>query len=298
MSIKSLSNHSQIRFTAQKMKSEPINNELQSTLRVMKLVSPYFLSKYTNGSPLDVQKRQINGVWHIVERFNHGLAHGLRQGALAKDIVDLLAQTRIESGNPDINGFLNWVAQQQAEGPSFLAKLEMAASFQRTGRQKEFPSSANPELYKQYELQDAVNFKKAAILSKTFKNNSEIELFKEAILWSNRGVLNENDHPDLKYLRCIIHAAHTLDLRRIPVFNEAKIKKDALDQLFNGKADCLPSALLKKLTDQLWKRSGQYLKATGDRDLIGGRKLSDAFFIQTKNPMLMVEAIHQIRSEK
>ena len=280
------------------MKSEPINNELQSTLRVMKLVSPYFLSKYTNGSPLDVQKRQINGVWHIVERFNHGLAHGLRQGALAKDIVDLLAQTRIESGNPDINGFLNWVAQQQAEGPSFLAKLEMAASFQRTGRQKEFPSSANPELYKQYELQDAVNFKKAAILSKTFKNNSEIELFKEAILWSNRGVLNENDHPDLKYLRCIIHAAHTLDLRRIPVFNEAKIKKDALDQLFNGKADCLPSALLKKLTDQLWKRSGQYLKATGDRDLIGGRKLSDAFFIQTKNPMLMVEAIHQIRSEK
>jgi hypothetical protein len=264
----------------------------------MKLVSPYFLSKYTNGSPLDVQKRQINGVWHIVERFNHGLAHGLRQGALAKDILDLLAQTRIESANPNINGFLNWVAQKQAEGPSFLAKLEMASSFQRSGRQKEFPSSANPELYKQYELQDAVNFKKAAILSKTFKNDSEIELFKEAILWSNRGVLNENDHPDLKYLRCIIHAAHTLDLRRIPVFNEAKIKKDALDQLFDGKADCLPPALLKKMTDQLWNRSGQYLKATGDRDLVGGRKLSDDFFIQTKNPLLMVKAIHQIRSEK
>ena len=64
--------------------------EYFASLRIMKLVSPYFLSRYRNGSQLDIQKRHINGVWHTVERFNHGLAHGLRQGALAKDIVDIL----------------------------------------------------------------------------------------------------------------------------------------------------------------------------------------------------------------
>ena len=44
--------------------------EYRATLRVMKLVSPYFLSPYGNGSPLDVKKRKIDGIWHTVERFN------------------------------------------------------------------------------------------------------------------------------------------------------------------------------------------------------------------------------------
>ena len=186
--------------------------------------------------------------------------------------------------------------EKQGEGLSFLAKLEMAASFQRSGRQKECSSSSDPDLYKKYELQDTINFKQAAAASKIFKTEAEIELFKEAIFWSNPGTLDETKHPDAKYLRCILHAAHTLDLRRIPAFNEARIKKDCLDQLFDLKATSLRSDLSKKLTDLLWERSGQYLQATGDRDLVSGRWLQDAFFIQTRNPIQMVQSIHQTRT--
>jgi hypothetical protein len=49
--------------------------------------------------------------------------------------------------------------------------------------------------------------------------------------------------------------------------------------------------------DQLWKRSGEYLKATGDRDLASGRWLTNDFFIQTRTPALIAQAIHQIRSK-
>lgn len=271
-------------------------DEYQITSRIMELVSPYFLSKYTNGSPFDVQQRQIDGVWHVVERFNHGLAHGLRQGALAKDLLNLLAQLPSQSLDPEVEGFLSWVRQKQADGLPFLAKLEMASSFQRTGRQKEFSSSDDPLLYQAYEWQDTLNFKKEAAVSGFFKNDLEIQLFQEAILWSNRGALDKETQLDLKYLRCILHAAHTMDLRRMPGFSEEKIKKDFLDQLFFGKSDCLPPALSKELTDRFWQRSGEYLQATGDRDLVSRAGLADAFFIQTSRPPLMVQAIHRIRT--
>ena len=272
--------------------------EYFASLRIMKLVSPYFLSRYRNGSQLDIQKRRINGVWHTVERFNHGLAHGLRQGALAKDIVDILYRARPQITHLGIDGFLEWIRQKHAEGTSFSAKLEMAASFQRSGRQSDVSSSADPTLYKQYEWQDTINFQKAAKSSKIFRDDREIELFKEAILWSNRGNLDENDLPDLKYLRCILHAAHTLDLRRIPAFDAAKIKNDCIDQLFDNQTDRLPLALSRQLADLLFQRSGEYLKATGDRDLVSGRLLTDDFFIQTRNPVLMGESgsSHSINS--
>lgn len=271
------------------------NREYQTSLRIMQLASPYFLSKYQNGSLGDIQKRQINGVWYKVERFNHGLAHALRQGALAKDILDILARMPIESGDLQIDTFLRWTRQKHLEGQPFLAKLEMAASFQRSGRQSEVSSSSNPTLYKEYEWQDTINFKKAANTSKLFKNDSEMELFKEALLWSNQGILDENKYPDLKYLRCILRAAHTLDLRRIIAFDAGKIKKDFLDQLFNHRAERLPLAISKKLTNTLWERSGKYLQATGDRDVVSKRWLTDIFFLQSQKPEMIVQAIDQVR---
>lgn len=255
----------------------------------MKLVSPYFLAKYPNGLPRDVQSRKINGVWYRVERFNHGLAHSLRQGALAKDIIDALASMKI-----DDHPFLNWVRSQRNQ-KNFMAKVEMAASFQRSGRKSDIAGSLNPSLYKEYELQDMHNFEKAAVASKLFTNQNEIDIFKEAILWSNRGILDENTHLDLKYLRCILHAAHTLDLRRILAFDEKRIKKDALEQLFDEKT--ISKDEVQKLINDLWSRSGQYLAATGDRDLTTRRWLTDTFFIQSKYPQKMVDAIHRVRMQ-
>jgi hypothetical protein len=155
------------------------NNEYDATMRVMQLASPYFLAKYLSGCDRDVVNRNIKGVSHTVERYNHGLAHGLRQGALAKDIFDILAHLELQRGNFEIDGLLDWVQKKKGEGDSFLAKLEMAACFQRSGRQMEGSSSAIPNLYKKYELQDGVNFQKAAVTSKIFQDNFEIDLFKE-----------------------------------------------------------------------------------------------------------------------
>ncbi len=260
-------------------------SEKQWTFRVMEAVKPYFLSAYREGTHWDRAIKPIQGVWYEVERFNHGLAHGLRQGALAKDIFDYLVQM------PDEGALFKWVRTKSAD-PHFLKKLEMASSFQRSGREQEGGSSVIPALYKKYELQDAVNFRKAALESGIFSSASEIQVFEEAILWSNKGTLDENANEDLKYLRGILHTAHTLDLRRIITFDAERIKNDAFDQLFGAGSD----PRYRKIIESLWNRSGEYIQATGDRDLVHQRGLQDTFFLQSSDPIQMVDAIDRIRN--
>ena len=273
--------------------------EKEATLRVIEAIKPYFLSPYRLGSPSNCAEKWIRGIRYKVERFNHGLAHGIRQGALAKDIFELLIQMNREGisfKETEGNKLLDW-AFKKSRDPLFLKKIELASSFQRSGREQEGGSSDIPELYKKFELQDTVYFRKAAFQSGLFTDPMEILIFQEAILWSNKGTLNEKELEDLKYLRRILHAAHTLDLRRINGFDPVRIRNDAKEQLFGSGLDFSKDPLYKKAIDILWDRSGAYLEATGDRDVVSQRGLQNRFFLQTKNPDQMASAIDRIRKQ-
>lgn len=259
----------------------------QHTLHILDMVSPYFLAAYTDSFPGgDRVTRKICGQIYFVERANHGLAHGLRQGALAKDICNLLVDYPLS----DVSGIVEWAHRKMESDPQWIQKIEIAASFQRSGRQGECSSVSDPELYKKYEMQDTINFRNETQNDSLFTDEFERKVFEEAILWSNPGSLYENTIEDLKYIRRILHAAHTLDLRRMTSFDGDRIQRDAMNQLF-GEEPPLESETIKLL---FWKRSGDYLEATGDCDLVDQRDYQDRFFTQTHNPIEIVNAIHSI----
>lgn len=272
------------------------------TSRVMHEVRPYFLAAYKEGKLHDRKVRIIKGSSYTVERYNHGLAHGLRQGALAKDIVRLLAKMKKEGhvfGHPQSNDLLNWVQEKMkgANPNNFIKKIEIAAAFQRSGRQNECSSATDLAKYKKYEMQDTLNFRASASKSKLFTKDTAIPLqvFEEAILWSNKGTLDEATNRDLKYIRRILHAAHTFDLRRITAFDADRIQQDALNQLFGSTVNIPIQGGYQRITQGLWKRSGDYLYATGDRDAThNNNKLHDKFFLQSNKPSKMVKAIHRV----
>jgi hypothetical protein len=273
--------------------------EKQHTLKVMTAVKPHFLSPYKDGGFWIKTTRQIKGVVYVVNRFNHGLAHGLRQGALAKDILEIVSEMQKKYellDHPELYEMVEWIHSKMLADKNFIYMVEFAASFQRSGRQSEGPSSQDMEKYKLYERQDALNFRNAANSSDLFKNEQDIKIFEEAILWENKGELNEESIVDLKFLRRILHAAHTFDLRRMPSFNAERIQNDGIQQLLGCKTSHTETKHSHQIQHVLWDRAGKYLSVTGDRDLNLRSTLSNLFFYQTANPKIMVEAIHKIRT--
>ena len=93
----------------------------------------------------------------------------------------------------------------------------------------------------------------------------------------------------------VFHASHTFDLKRIIGFNSKKIKEDGIEQLFGITSTSPSYSEVYKIGKILWNRSGEYLKATGDRDLVSRRDLSDEFFLQSADPSKLVDAIYQVR---
>ena len=69
--------------------------------------------------------RIINNIMYIVHRPNHGVAHSIRQGFLARDIVYLLASHN------------KWLLNELQSDKHFKIKLAILASFQRSGRQSD-----------------------------------------------------------------------------------------------------------------------------------------------------------------
>lgn len=279
------------------------NEEKQGTLKIMEFVKPYFLSSYKDAGRWHKATRQINGTYYVVNRYNHGLAHGLRQGALAKDVLEIMIKMKTELGAldlPELNELAEWIITQTqcAAGKDFFLKVELTSSFQRSGRQSEVSQVQDIEKYKRYEQQDAVNFQKAAISSNLFKDQLEIDIYAEAILWANKGNLDEKLYPDLKFLRQILRTAHTFDLRRIPSFDAERIRNDSITQLLGTSGPLKASAHCKLIQNTLWHRIGKYLEATGDRDLMHRSFLKNKFFLQTATPPLMVDAICDIRKNK
>ncbi len=287
-------------------------------------INSYFKNPYKHDPRIKVGKsfrilssnvisRKINGKWYVVYRKRHGLLHGARQGFLAVDIIEGLHTMYMNNPSdftaPSARALAKWVVKQYKQDPLFKQKVEAAAAFQRTGRESEASSSSNPKLYNSYERTDARNFAKFA--QKYTRKNAlfggleEIQLYKEAILWStaDEGIIDENKNEDLKYLRKIIHASHILDLRRLPDFDAKRIKSTVAEQLFGKEVRAEESWEIKpeasdvlKLIDKLWDRAGEYLEGTGDRDVVTQRTtFGDKFFILSQTPTLLTETLHTIR---
>ena len=210
-----------------------------------------------------------------VNRPNHSLAHGLRQGLLASDIVDALNSTALSFKNQEAINITKWVKEKMEKDLFFRQKVEYTSAFQRTGRESEASSSGkHKDAYEKYERKDAANFdadvKKHIGHGKVFKDAYEAQVFKEAILWSTakEGKIDPLKNEDLKFLRKVLHTAHDLDLRRLP-FDTTKggignsFQRMVSTELF-GDNSYINSE--RVLIDRLWERSGEYLRATGDRD--------------------------------
>ena len=233
-------------------------NEYKDDTRVFK-VKP--------GKSKNIISRQIDGKKYQVNRKRHGLAHGMRQGFLAVDIANAFQEIpNHQFTNRAGNKFRNWIISKLDQDPLFLQKLELVSSFQRTGRESEAGFDDYPELYKEYERHDALNFetyaKKFVGPNSLFRDDYEVSVYKEALLHktANEGTIDAKACRDLRYLRDLMQITHMLDLRRVPSFSPDMIKS-VVSSIFFGQSSGLGQAE-NKFVENLWTRTGEYLNAT------------------------------------
>lgn len=258
-------------------------------------VNPYFKRQYLD-APDDLLECLDESV---VYRPNHGLGHGMRQGYLAVDIAVFMDNARRLYSDTDVNDLQTWIRKKAKDDKLFLQKLEFANSFQRSGRESDIAKGTNPTRYAEFLAADRENFQKAAQrrIGTLFNNQAEIEIYKHAIT----DVFEPNSEPsDLTMLSKIFYSAHLFDLRRLPDFDKAKIQENIARQLF---ATTTPTALQKNFIDKVWQRTGDYLDATGDRDMEDAQKRlynTKVFCELAHNPKAMVRALQhaRIKSEK
>jgi hypothetical protein len=146
-----------------------------------------------------------------------------------------------------------------------LYKLQAAASFQRSGRQSEISSSKDPVLYQSYEDQDVKNFL-------LFVDDHE---YASAIHWSSETEIAK-----------VLHAAHHLDLRRIPSFDEGIIRKNVMELL----------PVTEDQLNELWAYSGRLLHASGDRCMCCGKSKYSPIFARLSNrPQDLVQTLIKVK---
>lgn len=220
----------------------------------------YFNRPYTKQSGFkSIAKRTINGKVYIVYRINHGVAHSLRQGFLARDILLHLSR----SYN---NSISNWIREQCKKDKYFHIKVAILSSFQRSGRESECSSTNNPEAYYRYEQQDIVNFLEGTD-NKYFSSEEEKELYSYSLPWSS----NKSPSPFTRNLAKIIHCAHLLDLRRCCGFSKDRIFRE-IYELFQGEVS-------HETIRILWNQSAKYLAACGDTDMECKSVETDKFYM-------------------
>lgn len=229
----------------------------------------YFLRPYTDSNYLSTINRTINGTKYIVYRPNHGLAHSLRQGFLARDIITLILR---DENHP----LKAWLQDKLSKDNKFAQKVAILSSFQRSGRRSEISSSENPELYAGYERSDRLNFIKSFSNLKGVKCEDIEEIIKwsYALIWDSEIIKKDVEG---KNISMILKAAHMLDLRRITYFDK--------DRILSSVAEFLMVAPTSYIIIKLWNQSGKYLYVSGDRDMEGNRnEWSDRFFILQNDP--------------
>lgn len=283
-----------------------------SSAHIAEMVNKYFCRPYKD-TPSNYVQTSIAGKLYTVQRPNHPLAHGLRQGFLAVDIIDALNQLAKKSTIPfksdDGLEIVPWVKAKMATDPNFLLKVEMASAYQRTGRESEVDRSIDEAKYNSYERIDAVNFAQDVRIhtgpGRLFKDAAEAKVYGEAILWStaSEGTIDPLINRDLYFLRKVFHAAHDLDLKRVISFDSNRIKASTVEELF-GTATIDKSnwsvnpgfAAEEQFILTLWRRSEEYLRATGDREIGVRNSYADHFYLLAQEPKEMVKALQQARN--
>ena len=256
--------------------------------QLLRTQSYYFNKPYTDNRQNNTSIiKTINGHKYIVHRFNHGLLHSIRQGLLAVAIVNVLLY-KSQFINKNHKTFMDWLICKINNDPYFLYKVMLTSSFQRSGRQSEVASSQNKELYDKYEYMDTVNFRKEVGKFKLFKSDEEMMVYKNAILWSLVDGISEYNL-DVLYLRKILHAAHILDLRRIPYFDIQRVKNNTLEILFDN------DKKMMCIVDILFDVSGWFLRLTGERDMVHKKViLDDKFFILTNDLDMLAILVNNV----
>ena len=272
-------------------------NDNGYSLYIAETINQYFSKKYQGSNIFDKltprvrnQKtsRYIDGRKVKVYRPKHALAHGVRQGALSKDILELLSNKRFTGEMAD------WARSKLSSDPDFLKKVEFMSCFMRTGRKSE--ASTESRFYASFLRRDANNFQRAASNTTLF-DKDELETFRMALQPTQDGPINS----DAQMLKLLTKTAHRLDLRRLPHFDKDRVQLLVASSLYGQEFKNLSDLTTTQRNglNVLWSRSGDYLRATGDRDLdVRGRNnFQNEFFTQAKNPLELVQAVNGVRSQ-
>lgn len=258
---------------------------------VAEKINVYFSQPYQTApnSPAD-KILNCNAPLKNVERPNHGLAHGLRQGLISLDIVDELNKHADSFQHADAKQLAEWVRGKIKTDPNFRKKVIFAAAFQRTGRISE---TDNPDSFKP---KDAANFYKEALpyvgAGKLFNSTKELEIFRDALSSAGKPQISI----DSAYLNQIFYGSHWLDLRRLVYGGNTSFQHEAAAELFNTGGGSTNE--LDDFIKILWDRVGKYLEKTGDRDgdLNPPRKYNYHLFCElSNNPAKMVQALFSAR---
>ncbi len=219
-----------------------------------------------------------------VYRGNHPLDHGVRQGKLAVDIVDIIVRDHQKVAEP-IAVFI----QEYGKDPLFRRKVQFTSSFQRTGRESEIGYPDDPVGAKRYGRTDVEFFKQAAQASGLF-SPEEIKLYAAGL--NDAAQAMGKNHP----LGAILFAAHSLDLLRMrPIqftreYSSSGVKGKVLSALYPPGT---PSTEVDATIEILAKRTESYLEANG---VIGYGKFKDQWFHQNNDRRSMAKTIHELPS--
>lgn len=273
------------------------------SLEVANLVNEYFSKPYEEaGNKTSIFYALNCPDGSVVYRPNHSLAHGMRQAYLAADLVLALKQANGDLFTHKEEGkrFTDWVKDKLATDTNFLKKVELANAFQRTGRKSEISRGQDQQKYEAYLLADQENFiakaKDYVGPNKLFKDQQELDVYKQAIVrkfsQKESGISDE-----LYFLSKIFFAAHLFDLRRLPHFNKDQLHKEISSYLFGTEE---PNKLEQKLIKTIWAKAGDYLAATGDRDMEDSKRSNfdgAVFCAQAHDPQLLVHALQLARTK-
>lgn len=275
--------------------SQDYNQLLKEVLKVSAIYNTPMKDEVHHKEAKRSMSRVINNLEYDVVRYNHGLAHAVRQAYLVKQIVHEMLKLEDET-----NALGNFLKKEDPKTISpFIKKLQLLALYYRAGRENEFsPSGGTEEEKARFDENmraGAELFKNAAQESNLFENDDDINNFAEA-LYHYEYKRNEKEFNGItRYIDQIVYAAHLLDLRRVTApWNKPP---DGPQEILPEISEILGfSGDVNNTVKTLDNISEKYLKATGDRDAWDYRRtLSDEFFFQAYAPELMLIKLNQVQ---
>lgn len=267
---------------------------LKAVLKASAIYNTPYKDPSHKGEPRRTMERTINNLNYKIARYNHGLAHAVRQAYMAERIINELRDD--ESIKTDLARFLRKLSDDEQD--IFKDKVMLLALYYRAGRQNEFsPSGGTEEEKARFDenmREGAKLFVTAALDTGLFEDDEEIQVYVEPFFHYEFDRQGKKFKGIAQYIDQILYAGHLLDVRRVNAsWNKpGKGPKEILPLVsealgFNKRV--LP--IVKRLSQY----SGKLLKATGDRDAWVKRiTLSDEFFFQAYAPELMLIKIKSI----